>query len=391
MPELLDTIDTIQQEAASVRNLFADAGTPIAAGRRNTPAYMASLAEAATLIAEVTSGRRPAWQLQEAMTTSDFPQLFGDVLDRQLLANYQEIVPTWQNWVRRSTVRDFRPASRFAVDGLEGPLDEVGERAPYPVGAVAESKDTVQVRKLGRRAGFSFETLINDDLDAFTTFPERLARAARRSEQIEATRLYVGSSGPHTDLYKTTPAGRRNHLAGNPVLDVDGLKAGLEALAGMVDGDGQPIAIDAVELVVPPALEIPALEIINATALEVQTSGSSRKMITANWIRGKVRVNVDPYIPHVAATNGNTSWFLFANPNSGRPAIELAFLRGHEAPALFRKSPNAVLVGGGTADPALGDFDSDSIEFKVRHILGSTQLISTGGWRATVASNGSGS
>ena len=97
---------------------------------------------------------------------------------------------------------------------------------------------------------------------------------------------------------------------------------------------------------------------------------------------------MNPYIPIVASSsNGNTSWFLFANPNNGRPALEMAFLRGHEEPEIFMKTSNAQRIGGGMTDPMDGDFDTDSLQYKVRHVLGGARLDP----KMTVASSGAGS
>jgi hypothetical protein len=105
-------------------------------------------------------------------------------------------------------------------------------------------------------------------------------------------------------------------------------------------------------------------------------------------MKNRVRLSVDPYIPIVASSsNGSTSWFLFANPNNGRPALEIGFLRGHESPEIFIKAPNAQRVGGGNVNPMDGDFDTDSIQYKVRHVLGGV----TQDNKMSVASNGSGS
>ena len=45
------------------------------------------------------ASHRRAYLLKEAMTTSDFPMLFGDVLDRMLLANYQAKAPVWKKFM----------------------------------------------------------------------------------------------------------------------------------------------------------------------------------------------------------------------------------------------------------------------------------------------------
>jgi hypothetical protein len=104
-------------------------------------------------------------------------------------------------------------------------------------------------------------------------------------------------------------------------------------------------------------------------------------------MRDRVRLNVNPYIPQIATTNKNTSWFLFASPTSNRPALNALFLRGRTEPETFIKEPNARRIGGGGVDPMDGDFDLDAITYKVRHVFGAAVIDPIG----TVASNGTGS
>lgn len=388
---LTESIDTMDAQQADIREMFA--GQERAGRRAGDPQYEARLVEAWQFIRSVENGRRPLWQLKEAMSTSDFPELFGDVIQRQLLDRYQEWPITWDRIARRSRVPDFRQVKRFAVDGAEGVLSEVGEGSEYPAQKVSESHDTLSVTKYGRRIDLFWETMVNDDLDAFRSLPDRLARGARRTEERKVAEQFVGSSGPSSDLYKADHdgAGNGNQISGNPQLNTSGLQDGFTALSGMTDKDGEPIVIEAVELVVPPALEITAQNILNAQIIDVtEAGGSSNQTVrAANWMAGRVRLTVNPYIPQIADSNGSTSWFLFANPQSGRPALEAAFLAGNEQPSLWRKLPNATPVGGG-GEP-MEDFDTDSLAWRVRHVFGVARLVTTGGWRATVASDGSGS
>lgn len=387
MSNFLDTVERIRGEEASVQRLFGDAGTRVS-DRRRSPKYLAQLAEAATFIAEVTDGRRPFYHLKEAMSTSDFPILFADVLDRQLLAHYQEISPTWQNYIKRSVVPDFRPVKRTAVDGAEGALEPVGELEEYPESELHETQDEYSVSKFGRRLDLSWEALINDDLDAFRSAPERLARGARRTEERFAAGLFVDANGPHRALYSSRFG---NIVPGNPELTFEGLQEAFLTLASMTDDDGEPIVIDGVELVVPPALMVQANNLLNAIQLNLTASGgtSNTEVVAVNWMRSRVRLSVNPYIPILADNaNGNTSWFLFANPNTGRPAAEIGFLRGHEEPALYERVPDARRIGGGEV---MESFSDDSRAWRVRHVIGGARLTKTGGAKATVASNGSGS
>jgi hypothetical protein len=385
--ELLDLIETIRAEEATPQKLFGAEGTGMRHNAlRNRPDYAKKLAEAAKFVAEVVKGRRPMRQLQEAMTTSDFPNLFGDILDRQVLASYREAPAVFQSFTRIGTVRDFRSVKRFGVHGADQVLGEVTEHGEYPTDKIVENSPyTYAVKKYGRKLGFSWEAIVNDDMETLTDAPQRLGRAARRSEQKFVTQLYVDANGPHASLYTV---GNANKVTSNPVLSITALQTAFTVLAAQKSEEGEPIVLDLVELVVPPALEITALNILNATQLVLDDNAAlgtkKTNVATLNWMKNRVRLNVDPYIPIVAGTaNGNTSWFLFGNPDNGRPALELGHLRGHEEPEIFQKAPNAVRVGGGAEE---FDFDTDTTEFKVRHVFGGARMDP----KVTVASNGSG-
>ncbi|RJQ04825.1 MAG: hypothetical protein C4551_10120 [Bacillota bacterium] len=388
--EFWELRESIRAEQAQVEQLYARSGRLIRGGSRS-PMYMQRLAEATDFLAGIYEGRIPAHRLQEAMSTSDFPLLMGDILDRQLLANYREWPAVWRAFARQGTVRDFRQARRIAMDGLEGGYYpdylKPEQTAVKQSDDLAETGYLTQVQVYEKAFGINWRMLINDDLDAFRDLPARLARGARRTESRFATQLYVDANGPHASLYT---AGNANIVTGNPALSITGLQTAMQVLAAMVDANGEPIFIDVVVLVVPPALEITAQNIINATEITIDpnaAAGTAQQQLKAqNWMRNRVRLVVDPYIPIVAtAANGNTSWFLFADPNVGRPALEVTFLRGYEEPALFQKAPNTQRVGGGL-EPALGDFDSNEIRYKGMHIIGGTRLDP----KASVASNGSG-
>jgi hypothetical protein len=109
--------------------------------------------------------------------------------------------------------------------------------------------------------------------------------------------------------------------------------------------------------------------------------------VQGNGLPGNFKVVVNPYIPKIASSsNGNTSWFLFGSPTDSRPGATMAFLRGYEDPQIFIKEPNQRRIGGGS-NPMDGDFATDAIEYKIRHVFGGT-LIEP---KSAVASNGSGS
>jgi predicted RNA-binding Zn ribbon-like protein len=328
-------------------------------------------------------------EFKEAMTTSDFQFLFGDIIDRQMLAAYAQLPVLWSDLARSGRVRDFRTVRRFTLDGGEAILDEVGEQSEYPAAALHDGVYEYRVRKHGRRVPLSWETLVNDDLDAFADIPRRLGNAARRSEERFATNLYATATGPASPFYS---AGNAN-LTDEP-LSIPGLQEAFRLFGEQVDTDGAPIFVDGAFLVVPPALEVPALNILNATEITSavgsgpgnQTGAGADQLRVANWMRNKVTLRVNPWLPIIDQQTGSTAWYLFASPQAGRPAMEIGFLIGHETPELYQKHPNATRVGGGMVDPTDGDFDTDSVEWKVRHVFGGTLMDP----KSSIASTGTG-
>jgi hypothetical protein len=386
-------------EDASTARIYEGEGTSLSARFRNpkrtqNPAYRQRLLEAAKLYAQVLKGdARAALTFTEAMTTSDFAFLFGDIIDRQILARYAAMPVQWDAVARRGRVRDFRSVKRFTLDGGEAVLTEVKQNTEYPAAALVDGSYSYSVKKYGRQIPLSWEDLVNDDLDAFRDLPDRLGRAAQRSEEKFATSLYAAASGPNSTFFAS---GNKNIVTANPALSITGLQTAFTVLASQVDTDGAPIYIDGVVLMVPPALEVVANNIINATQI-VTAAGSGGansdpgrpdQLMVANWMANRVKVVTNPWLPIISSTaNGNTSWYLFANPDAGRPAMEVGFLIGHEQPELFQKTPNAVRVGGGVAAPEDGDFDTDTVLWKLRHVFGGTLMDPKSG----VASNGTGS
>jgi hypothetical protein len=370
-PTFLDLVESYSSTTGFDSNrVFAGEGIRVGRRRTDNPRYRQALLETVHLYQDVLGGSYLAMhRFQEAMTTSDFPLLFGDVLDRQLLAAYDEWPVAWQQIARRGTVRDFRKVKRFTMDGGGAVLDKVGQVQEYPAAGRVEGKYEYAAEKYGRRMPFSWEDFVNDDLDAFRESPNVLAAAARRTEERFATALYAGVSGPNTAFFT---AGNGNIMTAK--LSTGSLQEAFTKVSKQRDPDGNPIYIEMMHLVVPPALEVTANNIINAVDIEF-TEVSGRVVRSNNWLKNRLRILVNPWLPILAATaNGDTSWYLAADPGRGRPAMEVGFLRGNEQPATFVKTPNAMRVGGGLINPTEGDFDTDSIEYKVRHVVGGTLM-----------------
>lgn len=394
----LDTY-TAGSENAGTESIFASEGSSLSrrTRRAQTKEYRQKLGNLVRLYRGTIEGdRRATYAFQEAMSRPDFNYLFGDVIDRQLLAAYQTRPVQWPSYAKRGRVRDFRSVKRYTLDGGEAVLDKVKELAPYKNRSVTDSSYSYSVAKYGDQIAVSWESMVNDDLDALVDLPTRLGNAARRTEERFAAALFSGSSGPDSTFFSTGNLNVINTtvvgstVTPNPALSIVGLQQAMQVMGQQKDTDGGPIYVEGVTLVVPPALEVAANNIINATEILAATGGGdgtgNDQLRVTNWMRNRVSVVVNPWLPIVNTTSGNTAWYVFANPNVGRPAMEIGFLTGHETPELWVKSPNAMRVGGGPVAPEEGDFEHDAIQYRVRMVLGGTLMDK----KSAVASTGLG-
>jgi len=374
MSEFLDLLETVKAEDVSIERMFNSStdGRGVRSLRREDPRYKRALTEAAVLVDDVFQGRRPLYRLQEAMSTSDFPLLFGDIIDRSMLGKYREWPSVWARIAKRGSVRDFRTKRQFTMDGAEAVLPKVKQGAEYSEATLTEGKYDYSMDKYGRRVPLLWELFINDDLDALRDTPDRLAKSARMTEERFATELYADSTGPDAAFF----TGARRITSGGTGLDIAKLSAALLVLWGQTDSDGNPIFTGEVRLVVPPALKVAANNIVNSTEIRVATGGggasAADQLVAKNWVGSEIaEVVVNPWLPIVdTSANKNTTWYLFADPGVGRPAMEVGFLRGHDSPELFMKSPNAIRIGGGAVGAEEGSFETDGIDYKVRHCVG---------------------
>ena len=326
---------------------------------------------------------RHEFLLREALTTSDFPYLFGDVLDRQVMASYKAVDPVWKMFTKPGTVKRIFPqvgGYRFAMTGGDQLLAEVAEKGEYLASERDETRYSVYVKKYGRQFDISWEAIINDDLGALQDTPERFARAAVRTEHRLVTTAYAGDLGTHAggNLYEN------GVNEGVLALTIANLETSVENMAAFTDANGEPILNRAKYLVVGPALEFTARQILTS-ANKMWLSDTDDVTPPAAYPMTNVisqyglQLVIDPYIP-IVDTDGAGSWYLFADPKD-IAAIEVDTLVGHETPEICMKASDKVAVGGAPLSAMSGDFATDNILYRVRDVFGANKL----DWRATYA------
>lgn len=358
------------------------------AQRFANPHYMRKLLECRDFLIAVKHGQVGDSALREVLSTSDFPILFGDIMDTRLLSQYAQTTPTWSQYAQRGFVTDFRQSRLIALDGLQTPLYPA-YRKPELAGVqydndLDETAYLTQVQVYEKGIAYNWRMLMNRRGEFLSRLPALLARGANRTEEKFASDLYMDSTGPDSTFFSV---GNANIVTGNPALSVAALKTALNVMYAHVDSGSDPIEIDGVTLVVPPLLQLTAMEVLKAYQLETTPGSTTATAVFMGvpWIN-KFKLAVNWYQPIVdTSANRHTTWYLFADPATNRPGLEVTFLTGYEKPSLWQKAPNTQRLGG-AVDPMMGDFETGSIHQKIMHILGGTQVDP----KAAVASLGTG-
>lgn len=262
-------------------------------------------------------------------TTADFPKILENVARKELMRGYEEAPETFQRFTRRGSLPDFKPMSRVNLN-LFDELDEVDDVGEYQYGTVSERDQTIQLAKYGKLFRISRETLINDDLDAFSRIPAGHGRAAARTvgNLVFALLTTNHEMDDGTDLFSS---GTHGNKATSADLAVSTLDAGRVAMATQKDPDDKAdggLNIEPAFLIVPQALKGTARQLIEST----NDPSSDAADGAVNIVGGMAEIIADARLDADSAV----TWYLAADPMLF-DTIEVAYLNGMSTPFLDSK------------------------------------------------------
>lgn len=364
-----------------------------------------TVAETAIVLNETIDGKPLASALfREAMVRSDMPLTFNQIVNAEMIPQYQNIQPVWQEFSRRITLRDLTEQSYIEIwpdlstlppreNGrarIKNKAPRIGANNEYPAVVLNESTATVKADKYGLRMPLTIEMIINDQLDALANYPEALAVYMRLLEDILTVEALIADNGQgiRGGIPRLAAGNAPSTGAAVPVnspLTFEAVELALQQMSA-VEVHGIRTGISGTRLVVPRTLELAARAIVGTSDREVTQSGVMR--VVPNAASGLGVSVVDALTWVNIAASANTTWFLVAGSSGtiGRPSLVTGFLRQYQNPQLFISSPNALTPAGGLANWADGSFLNDSIEFKARHFAGAKLVYNEG----IIASDGTG-
>lgn len=288
-----------------------------------------------------------------AGSTSDFPHIFGGLVNSTLQRAYVEWPSTWRPFVAITGANDFKDIHAIRLSASPD-LKGLNENGEYQSASFSDAKESYRVITKGITVKLTRQMIINDDLRAFTRIPQLFGAAAKRMESDAVYSLITdnGTMGDGKPLFHST----HRNLGSGAALSSDSLSVARAAMRMQRGMKKERIDIQAAFLLVPVIMETEAEVLLRSTALPEENKSAG---VHNPWA-GKLEPIADPHLDEASPT----AWYTLAHPNQA-PLIEAAFLEGEEQPYVEE----------------MVDFDSDALKIKVRHDFGAGVVDHIGGYK----------
>jgi ATP-dependent protease ClpP protease subunit/uncharacterized Zn finger protein (UPF0148 family) len=272
--------------------------------------------------------------------SSDLPAAFENVANKSLQAGYTGAPTTYQQWVGRREVADFKTNSIVNVSNFADLLD-LPEGANFADSKIADKKETYSIDTKGRKFTVSRQALINDDLDVLSRIPGNMGRAAARrvNKDVYDQLTYNSLVGPALSdgVALFNLASHYNAIATSGTVTVTTIAAAQRKLKEM------PLIVPEPGAAAQYA-NIMGKYLVTGTKNEVlirQTLGSGMDISQTlagviNPYANSIVPIFDPYLQALLDTaSAANGWYLAADASDAE-TIGVAYLRGYTTPTLRR-------------------------------------------------------
>lgn len=278
-----------------------------------------------------------------AHTTSDFPGVFGSVIDKILEPAYEEEESSWEQWAMEELVPTFDQVRFIKVGNVAAP-PRVLEGAEYEYATFGEKYEVGQAYKYGLLVALTWEMFINDRINAFT---EQAFGFAQSSHALENDLLYALFTGNPTLNEDSTALFHSDHNnlnygSGAAALDEDTLsdmRTGLRLQRGIAPKagtNGRRLNLRPNVLLVPAALA-DAAERLVASVVKV---GGTNAEPNLRFIR-----ELQPVVESRLDDDSSTAHYLIAAKKRFAPAANVLHLRGYARPTVERLNTGSSVDG----------------------------------------------
>jgi len=273
-------------------------------------------------------------------TNADFPSILANVANKSALRGWMEAPTTWQLWCNIGSLPDFKSAT-IAGLGAFPDLDTIPRSGgPYQEHSMDDVHETAQLATYGALFSIGRQTIIDDDLGAFTRVPMAMgSAAARKVNMLAYDRLVNGTSETLTQdstaLFDAST--HANYVTSGAAPSVTTLDAGFVAMAKQKaparsgETSNAYLNLSPSYLIVPKALETTSRVLVTSTYDPAGTTATVSRRDSPNPFQNRLEVVSDAYLDGSGITAG---WYLAAARNSVVETVTVFFLNGQQEPFL---------------------------------------------------------
>jgi len=240
--------------------------------------------------------------LQAGFSTVDIGGILSNVANKFLLEGFFSVERAWRSICAVRNVSDFKTVTSYRLIGKDQ-YEPVAPGGELKHGTLGEEQYTNKADTFGLLLSIDRRDMINDDLGAITTVPRKLGRGSGLAINDVFWTVFLANSA----FFKTA---NKNYLEGaDTALTIDGLTKAEKTFLDQVDGDGKPIGVMPVIMLVPTALSAMATQLFKS--VEVRDTTASTKYPVANPHQGKFRAEVSRYLSNSRYTgHSEKAWYL---------------------------------------------------------------------------------
>ena len=275
-------------------------------------------------------------------STSDFPLILANVVNKTLRRGYLESPATFLPFTRVVEVSDFKEISRNQF-GDAATLVKKQENGEYQSGTIGEAAEKYSVEEYGRIIPIGRRVIINDDMNAFSQLPAKMGIQARNLES-DLVWTDLLSNPIMSDTFALFSAQHGNLGTAAALSDVT-LAEARKLMRLQVGLGGNKLNLTPKWLYTPVALETTADKIVTSVTPNNQGDISSFSAIGKTPLQNLAEPRIDD--------SSAIEHYVMADQNQ-IDMYEMAMLQGERGPV---------------TDSEI-DFNTDGVKFKIRHTVG---------------------
>jgi ATP-dependent protease ClpP protease subunit len=293
-----------------------------------------SLVEMAAQITQHRGSTRTAYDRQTVIeaafhTTSDFPAIFENALNKRLLAAYAQALPVYQQIALRVDFTDFRPHPMVNT-GSFPLLLPVAESGEIQYGTLGDKKETVALLAYAAAMRITRQMIVNDDLGAIDRIVRTQGLAVARTEEKTFFAMFLG--GANADGPTLTETGRQvfntnaadlTRASSGGAITVANVGAGRAAIRKHKGINGEDLDLTPSIILTGPDYETDAQKLV----ADISPTASGE----VNPFSGRLT-------PLATAKITGNAWYLLTDPNV-QAAFMYGYLQGDAGPRIRMEEP----------------------------------------------------